>query len=124
AQSDAVQARWQRRIGALVLDEKATRDEAGPDAIAAAMIEGIRRLGLHCLPWDKAAEGLRERRAFLHRVDPGNWPHMSDDALLRGLEDWLMPYLGGINKRSKLRQNNLAEALISGIDWNRRQALD
>lgn len=124
AQSDAVQARRQRRIGALVLDEKTTRDEAGPDAIAAAMIEGIRRLGLHCLPWDKAAEGLRERIAFLHRVDPENWPDMSDDALLASLEDWLMPYLGGINKRSQLRQINLAEVLISGIDWNRRQELD
>lgn len=124
AQSDAVQARWQRRIGALVLDEKNTRDEAGPDAIAAAMIEGIRRLGLHCLPWDKGAEGLRERIAFLHRVDPENWPDMSDDALLASLEDWLMPYLGGINKRSQLKQVNLAEALVSGIDWNRRQELD
>ncbi|WP_341363427.1 ATP-dependent helicase HrpB [Thalassospira sp. SN3W] len=124
AQSDAVQARWQLRIGALVLDEKTTRDEAGPDAIAAAMIEGIRRLGLHCLPWDKAAEGLRERIAFLHRVDPENWPDMSDDALLASLEDWLMPYLGGINKRSQLKQVNLAEALVSGIDWNRRQELD
>lgn len=123
-QSDAVQARWQRRIGALVLDEKATRDVAGPDAIAVAMIEGIRRLGLHCLPWDKAAEGLRERMAFLHRVDPQNWPDMSDDALLGGLEDWLMPYLGGINKRSQLKRINLAEALLSGLDWNRRQELD
>tara|TARA_R110000868_G_scaffold165328_6_gene398566 strand:+ start:146571 stop:149351 length:2781 start_codon:yes stop_codon:yes gene_type:complete len=123
-QSSAVQARWQRRIGALVLDEKATRDEAEPDAIANAMIEGIRRLGLHCLPWDKAAEGLRERIAFLHRVDPQNWPDMSDDALLATLEDWLAPYLGGINKRAQLKQINLAEALVSGIDWNKRQDLD
>jgi len=124
SQSDAVAARWQRRIGALVLEEKATHDEADPDAIAAAMIEGIRKLGLHCLPWDKAANGLRERLAFLHRVDGDHWPDMSDDGLLETLEDWIAPYLSGITKRSQLKQINLSEALLAGIDWNQRQEMD
>jgi len=123
-QSDAVQARWQRRIGALVLDEKATHDEADPDAIATAMIEGIRKVGLHCLPWDKASEGLRERLSFLHRVDGDHWPDMSDDGLLGSLEDWIAPYLTGITKRGQLKQINLSEALLAGIDWNQRQELD
>jgi len=124
SQSDAVAARWQRRIGALVLEEKATHDEADPEAIAAAMIEGIRKLGLHCLPWDKAANGLRERMAFLHRVDGDHWPDMSDDGLLGSLEDWIAPYLSGITKRSQLKQINLSEALLAGIDWNQRQEMD
>ncbi len=123
-QSDAVQARWQRRIGALVLDEKATHDEADPDAIATAMIEGIRKIGLHCLPWDKASEGLRQRLSFLHRVDGDHWPDMSDDGLLGSLEDWIAPYLNGITKRGQLKQINLSEALLAGIDWNQRQELD
>jgi ATP-dependent helicase HrpB len=124
SQSDAVAARWQRRIGALVLEEKATHDEADPDAIAAAMIEGIRKLGLHCLPWDKAANGLRERLAFLHRVDGDHWPDVSDDGLLGSLEDWIAPYLSGITKRSQLKQINLSDALLAGIDWNQRQEMD
>ncbi|HAI28935.1 MAG TPA: ATP-dependent helicase HrpB, partial [Thalassospira sp.] len=124
AQSDAVAARWQRRIGALVLDEKATHDEADPDAIVAAMMEGIRKLGLHCLPWDKASEGLRARLAFLHRVEGDAWPDVSDDGLLGSLEDWLAPYLGGITKRGQLKQINLSEALLAGIDWNQRQEMD
>jgi len=123
-QSDAVQARWQRRIGALVLDEKATHDEADPDAIATAMIEGIRKIGLHCLPWDKASEGLRERLSFLHRVDGDHWPDVSDDGLLGSLETWIAPYLTGITKRGQLKQINLSEALLAGIDWNQRQELD
>ncbi|NIY76912.1 ATP-dependent helicase HrpB [Thalassospira sp. HF15] len=124
SQSDVVAARWQRRIGALVLEEKATHDEADPEAIAAAMIEGIRKLGLHCLPWDKAANGLRERLAFLHRVDGDHWPDMSDDGLLGSLEDWIAPYLSGITKRSQLKQINLSEALLARIDWNQRQEMD
>lgn len=123
-QSDAVQARWQRRIGALVLDEKATHDEADPDAIVTAMIEGIRKIGLHCLPWDKASEGLRERLSFLHRVDGDHWPDVSDDGLLGSLETWIAPYLTGITKRGQLKQINLSEALLAGIDWNQRQQLD
>ncbi|HCW67804.1 MAG TPA: ATP-dependent helicase HrpB, partial [Thalassospira lucentensis] len=124
SQSSAVQARWQRRIGALVLDEKATHDAADPEAITTAMIEGIRRLGLHCLPWDKTADGLRERLAFLHRVDGESWPDVSDDGLLATLETWLAPYLPGITKRNQLKQINISEALLSGIDWNQRQELD
>ena len=124
AQSSAVQARWQRRIGALVLDEKATHDEADPEAITTAMIEGIRRLGLHCLPWDKAADGLRERLAFLHRVDGKSWPDVSDEGLLASLETWLAPYLTGVTKRAQLKQINISEALLSGIDWQQRQELD
>ncbi len=124
AQSDAVAARWKRRIGALVLNEKGTHDEADPDAITAAMIEGIRKLGLHCLPWDKASEGLRARLAFLHRVEGDAWPDVSDDGLLGSLEDWIAPYLGGITKRGQLKQINLSEALLAGIDWNQRQEMD
>ncbi|WP_102784102.1 ATP-dependent helicase HrpB [Thalassospira sp. GB04J01] len=124
AQSSAVQARWQRRIGALVLDEKATHDAADPEAITTAMIEGIRRLGLHCLAWDKAADGLRERLAFLHRVDGESWPDVSDEGLLASLETWLAPYLTGITKRNQLKQINISEALLSGIDWQQRQELD
>ena len=124
SQSNAVQARWQRKIGALVLDEKATHDEADPDAIASAMIEGIRKSGLHCLGWDKASDGLRERLGFLHRVVGDPWPDVSDAGLLASLESWLAPYLSGMTKRTQLKQINLPEALLSGIDWNQRQELD
>ncbi|MEQ9346640.1 MAG: ATP-dependent helicase HrpB [Thalassospira sp.] len=124
SQSNAVQARWQRKIGALVLDEKATHDEADPDAIASAMIEGIRKSGLHCLGWDKASDGLRERLGFLHRVVGDPWPDVSDAGLLASLESWLTPYLTGMTKRTQLKQINLSEALLAGIDWNQRQELD
>lgn len=124
SQSESVIARWQRRIGALVLDEKPAADDVDDDQIIAAMIEGIRRMGLSCLPWNKESEALRARLAFLHGLDGENWPDMSDAALLETLPDWLGPYLGGMSKRSQLRNLNLVEALLSGIDWNRRQDLD
>ncbi|MFH1805417.1 MAG: ATP-dependent helicase HrpB [Pseudomonadota bacterium] len=127
-QSDGVIARWQRRIGALVLDEKAAGKDVDPARmtakITAAMIDGVRRLGLSCLPWNRDSEGLRARLAFLHGFDPQHWPDVGDAALLAGLENWLGPYLGGMSKRSQLRNLDLAAALLSGLDWNQKQEMD
>lgn len=47
-----------------------------------------------------------------------------DEGLLASLEDWIAPYLSGITKRSQLKQINLSEALLAGIDWNQRQEMD
>jgi ATP-dependent helicase HrpB len=124
SQNDMVVARWQRRIGALVLEEKPVHDAVDPAKLTQAMVDGVRKLGLSCLNWSKESEHLRTRLAFLHEQDSENWPDMSDAGLLARLESWLAPYLTGIIRRSQLRQVNVAEALISGIDWNQRQKLD
>eukprot|EP00747_Dinoflagellata_sp_TGD_P053482 gnl/TRDRNA2_/TRDRNA2_148478_c0_seq1.p1 gnl/TRDRNA2_/TRDRNA2_148478_c0~~gnl/TRDRNA2_/TRDRNA2_148478_c0_seq1.p1 ORF type:complete len:307 (+),score=32.80 gnl/TRDRNA2_/TRDRNA2_148478_c0_seq1:57-923(+) len=124
AKSEAVTARWQKRIGALVLEERQIKKQADPDGITAAMIEGVRSIGLHCLPWGKTSESLRERLAFLHRIDAESWPDVSDAALIATLETWLAPYLIGISRRSQLKQVDLSEALLTGIDWNTRQKLN
>jgi ATP-dependent helicase HrpB len=124
SQNDMVVARWQRRIGALVLEEKPVHDAVDPAKLTQAMVDGVRKLGLSCLNWSKESEHLRTRLAFLHEQDSENWPDMSDAGLLARLESWLAPYLTDIIRRSQLRQVNVAEALISGIDWNQRQKLD
>ncbi|PKR56226.1 ATP-dependent helicase HrpB [Thalassospira marina] len=122
-QNDMVVARFQRRIGALVLEEKPVHDAVAPDKLAQAMTDGIRKMGLSCLPWDKESEHLRARLAFLHGQEPETWPDMSDTGLLDHLEDWLMPYLSGIVRKAQLRQVNLCEALVSTIDWNQQQQI-
>ena len=59
-----VLARRRRRLGALLLEDKPL---AKPDAdkLKAAMIEGIRQLGLGALPWSDDLAKWRERVAFL-----------------------------------------------------------
>ena len=60
-----------------------------PDAITAALLEGIRLRGLACLPWNDAARALQARMQFVHQqLDPA-WPDVSDAALLVALENWL-----------------------------------
>lgn len=121
---EVVQARRQRRLFRLVLDEQKL-DGAAPDALAAAMAEGVRAMGLACLPWTDELMKWRERVALLRRLDPeGGWPDLSDQALLDGLEDWLAPYLTGITRRAHLARLDLPQALRALVPWELSRRLD
>lgn len=125
SRAQAVAARRQRRLGALVLDDDAL-DRPAPEAIRAALLEGIRAEGLSILPWDKASLSLRDRVAFLRRIEgeAALWPDLSDSGLLARLADWLGPYLDGMTRRSQLRGLDLAAALEAQLDWAQKRRLD
>jgi len=120
----AVAARRQRRLGRLVLEDKPL-DRADPTALAAAMTDGVRALGLDCLPWTPGLHALRRRVAFLAGLAPeAGWPDLSDAALLDRLEEWLPPYLPGLTRRAHLTRLDLAAALDSLIPHDLRRRLD
>jgi ATP-dependent helicase HrpB len=123
ARAEAVLARRCATLGALVLADKPLA-KADPAQVAAAMAAGIRALGLGALPWNKEAESLRARVAFLHRIDPDKWPDWSDAALLAGLDEWLTPYLSGVTRRTQLAGLDLAEILAARLGYDQRRALD
>ena len=114
-----VVARRQERFGALVLDDRIWR-EAPPEAIARAMLDGVRELGL---PWSKPARRL-QARVQAARAGGGDLPDFSDDALMERLEEWLLPHLGGIRSASDLKRLDLAAALLQRLTWEERQRLD
>lgn len=121
---EAVHARRRRVLWSLVLEDKPQKD---PDraAQAAAMAEGVRQMGLGCLPWSPAAETLRRRVAFVRALEPeADWPDLSDAALLDGVGDWLLPYLSGVTRRAHLAKLDMAEILGGMLDWERRKRLD
>lgn len=119
-----VQARRQRRLGRLVLEDKPWSG-ADPDALAAAMTEGVREMGLACLPWTPDLEGMRRRVGFLAALDPeAGWPDLSDTALLDGLESWLTPFLPGLVRRAHLTRLDLGAALATLLPYDRRRQLD
>lgn len=118
-----VQARRRRRLFELSLKDEPLANPPA-DLILPALLEGIRSMGLSCLPWTKELEGWRRRVAFLHRAAPDRWPDVSDEGLLSTLEEWLAPYLTGISRRSHLDRIDLYNALTSILDWNQRQAMD
>jgi ATP-dependent helicase HrpB len=123
--AQAVVARRERCLGRLVLQDEPL-DPVPRAAIAAALIEGIRSIGLGCLPWTKEIEQWRARVAFARRQGalPGDWPDLSDDALRAGLEDWLAPFLERASRLSHLASLDLGTALRARLDWAHQRALD
>jgi ATP-dependent helicase HrpB len=123
AAEQAVAARRQRRLGALVLADAALPNP-DPAAVAAALLEGVRRLGLDALPWRDGAVALRRRAGFARALEGEAWPDWSDTALAETLAEWLGPHLSGMRRRTDLDRLDLAQILSTALGWERQRALD
>ncbi|MGJ8623225.1 MAG: ATP-dependent helicase HrpB [Yoonia sp.] len=110
-----VLARQQERFGALVLDDRNWPD-APDEAIARAMLEGVRQLGLRP---SAAADRFRARVALIEDL-----PAMDDATLLDTAEDWLLPHLTGVRSADDWKRFDLLPALRAMLDWNQTQRLD
>ncbi|WGI22939.1 ATP-dependent helicase HrpB [Amylibacter sp. IMCC11727] len=117
-----VLTRKRTQFGQLVLDDQNWKD-CPPDASNAAMCDGIRDLGLQCLPWSDAATLFRARVEWLRAQDHA-LPDFSDTALLETLTDWLEPHLTGIRAPDGLKKLDLLTILRNILSWEAQQTLD
>ncbi|MBI3772009.1 MAG: ATP-dependent helicase HrpB [Gammaproteobacteria bacterium] len=120
---EAVMARRQRCLGALVLEDLPLT-QASPEHVTQALLAGIRQLGLESLPWDRQTRFWQARVQFLHRLEPEQWPDVSDQALMATLEKWLAPFVTGMSRRVHLAKLDLAGALNHLLSWQQQRALD
>ena len=97
-------------LGALSLTQEVWRD-APREALAAAMVEGVQQMGLR-LP--KAARLLQARVAA---APPGQFPDLSDTALLAAAPEWLAPYLTGLTTEQDWKAFDPLPALEAYIGW-------
>ncbi len=118
-----VQAEEVEKVGAIVLRRRPLSDPS-PASVAAALLEGVHRLGLACLPWDDQPLRLRQRLAFLHLQFPERYPDVSDEALLSSAESWLLPHLTGMRRIDDLRRLDMGRLLLDRLDWRARNDLD
>jgi len=114
-----VTARRQECFGALVLDDRIWKD-APPDALARAMLDGVRELGL---AWSDAARRF-VARVTLARSSGLDLPDMSETALMDTLEHWLLPHLAGIRTAQDWKRFDMLPALRAMLDWNAMRSLD
>lgn len=123
AATASVTAERQLRLGALVLERRPLRGGSGADA-ARAMLDGVRSLGLHGLPWTDAARQWQARVGSLRAWRPDeDWPDVSDAALTATLDAWLLPHLGGITRREQLDRLDLFAILESRLDYAAQRRL-
>ncbi len=122
AREGVVQARRVRRLGAIALEDKPI-NSPNPDKLKAAMLDGVRQMGLVALPWSDDLRSWRDRIAFLRTADE-SWPDLSDGTLLAGLADWLGPFLDGVRRREHLQRIDLSAALRTLVPWEQARRLD
>jgi ATP-dependent helicase HrpB len=119
-------AQREQWLGALKLQER--RLEHPPKAqIVAAVIEGIRQLGLDALPWTKEARALQHRIEFARKVDTrasAQWPAVSNEALVADLDTWLTPWLDEVSRKSHFARLDMHAILSSMLDWDAQQRLN
>jgi ATP-dependent helicase HrpB len=123
--TEAVAARRVVRLDELLIEEKPLND-APRAASAAAMLDGLRAMGLDALPWDQDSRDFLARAQFvgaLARGDLGAWPQFSRDALAGDL-GWLEPFLDGVTRRSHLGRVPLLEALRARLNHVQQRKLE
>jgi ATP-dependent helicase HrpB len=121
--TERITARSTTRLGALVLEEKNIA-KPDPEQIAAALLKALQERGVARLPWSETAVNTRQRIAFLHHLDPANWPDLSDKALQETMEEWLDPHLVGLRSLVDVQSLDFNEILLSMLNWDKRQELD
>lgn len=112
------------QIGKLVLKVQPLA-KPSEDELHQAMLNGIREKGLSVLNWSAHAQQLRTRLVCAAKWLPElKWPDVSDEALLRDLDRWLLPELHGVHSWRALKNIDVTRALQNLIDWNARVRLD
>jgi ATP-dependent helicase HrpB len=120
---EAVAAREERRLGALVLASRPMPID-DPDAALALLLDAIRREPEKALRWSRAARQLQARVGLARRLEPdADWPDLSDGWLLAHLQDWLAPWLQGRTRLADVRALDLAEVLTQALGWQRARRL-
>ncbi|WP_454061173.1 ATP-dependent helicase HrpB [Candidatus Nitrospira salsa] len=124
-QNLVVQARKQRRLGELVIEDYPSHDLSSP-LITTTLLQGIRQQGLNCLPWTKDLRNWQARVNYIRKIsgEESDWPDVSDNYLLETLESWLEPYLNGMSRLAEVKRINLNVPLHALLNWKQQQALE
>jgi len=110
-------------LGALSLSAKVYVPAAAE--LLPVVVAAIRASKLALLNLSESFQQLRARITLLRGAFPAEgWPDLSDAALLEDLEAWLAPFLNGVRNAQQLSSVNLSEALLAGLEYRQRQALD
>ncbi|WP_323816327.1 ATP-dependent helicase HrpB [Cellvibrio sp. NN19] len=108
------QQRWQEHtrwlMGGVVIDE--VWQSVPANGIAKKLLEHIQQLvaekGIESLGWSNSARALLERARLVASLNLCELPALDDDALIRDMHQWLMPFL---NESTQLDKLPLQEAL-------------
>ena len=111
-----------RRLGAILLSG-GQDSRPDPEAVAAALVDGVRAHGIELLPWSEAALGLRRRAGFARTVD-ASIPDVSDEALVGALGEWLPLLVAGKRRLADVDSSQLSGVLDAMLGWEGKQKVE
>ena len=132
SREQAVIARRTVQLDSILLEEKPL-PEIPVEAARAAMLTGVRELGIDALPWSRESWDLQARIEFARKLlSPGessadagdSWPAVSDADLAASVETWLTPWLDGITRKEHLARIPLMDVLRGLLSWEQQRELD
>lgn len=121
-QRGTVIVREVRKLGQLVLAEKEL-GKPQPEQIQQALLQAVRSKGLDSLPWNESCRQWQARVALLRRTLGDDWPAVDEQSLLNNLENWLLPFLHGMQRWADVQKLDLYNALNSLLDYPQQQQL-
>jgi ATP-dependent helicase HrpB len=119
----ALRARRKRTLHAITLSESPLALKPSAET-AQIFADGLVDAGLDKLPWSKAAKQWRDRVMFLRKAEGESWPDLSDDALVAGVANWLVPALHDETSLKDFSAGDLSDALMALLPWELRARLD
>jgi ATP-dependent helicase HrpB len=123
---EAVRARRERRLGALVLEASEIRNP-DPQQLERAALEGLRQLGLAAPSWPKDLRQWQARVRLLREYAipaPETWPDLSDAALTATLDEWAPPWIAGFVRREHFARLDLNRALRARLSYAQAAILE
>lgn len=112
-----------RTLGAIPL-KAAPASSLSEEEATALVAEHLAAHGLGDLGWGKEASSLRERMRVLHEVLGDPWPDVSDEALARTADQWLIPWAKRLAQGGSLSKVSMLDALRSMLPWPDAARLD
>ena len=112
-----------RTLGAIPL-KAAPASSLSEEEATALVAEQLAAHGLGDLGWGKEASSLRERMLVLHEVLGDPWPDVSDEALARSADQWLIPWAKRLANGGSLSKVSMLDALRSMLPWPDAARLD
>ena len=122
-ENGALRATRTRTLGAIPL-KAAPASSLSEEEATALVAEHLAAHGLGDLGWGKEASSLRERMRVLHEVLGKPWPDVSDEALARTADQWLLPWAKRIANGASLNKVSMLDALRSMLPWPQAARLD
>lgn len=122
-QSQTVRARYQKRLGAIILQEKQLSKPAGAEAVR-ALTDGVAHIGLEKIPFPNSLRQWIDRSEFLRLNYDSGWPDLSDVGLLNSLNQWFLPFQNDVLSIKTISGNSLANGIKSLLNWDQTRQLD